>query len=224
MTEGEIFSPNNKIITSDKRPPKEFYSELDSVVEHQVKSREAFDRAIDIAKSSGFTDFEIILFIKDYLKDKIPHTSLYRYINELTNKQFPLVQIDDNNVLLEHGQSVDIRISDVKIGKRIRNVDKFPDDGFESLVGSIAIDGLINPIIINKDKLLLSGYRRLKACEVLKWETIPARVMDITDNLKIVGHQLMENTWLNLTKEEVEEYCEKWGIAYSYPKGIRTET
>ena len=112
-------------------------------------------------------------------------------------------------------------ISDVKIGKRVRNLDKFPDAGFESFVGSIAIDGLINPIIINKDKLLLSGYRRLKACEVLKWETIPAHVMDITDHTKIMAHQFMENSWLNLTKDEVEEFCEKWGIPNYVPKGYK---
>ena len=72
----------------NRRPPKEFYSELDSVIEHQVKSRDAFDRAISIAQSHGFSDFEIILFIKDYLKDKIPHSSLYRYLKELGPSQF----------------------------------------------------------------------------------------------------------------------------------------
>ena len=80
-----------------KKPTKEFYSALDEVITHQVKSREAFDKAIDIARKQKFDDFTIGLFIKDYLKDKIPKTSLYRYIKELN--PVPLEQISYNNVL-----------------------------------------------------------------------------------------------------------------------------
>ena len=91
----------------NRRPPKEFYIALDQCVGHQVKSRKAFDSAVEIAKSNGFSDFEIILFTKEYLKDKIPHSSLYRFINELSPKPvFPLVQNDNNNVLfINSGQS-----------------------------------------------------------------------------------------------------------------------
>jgi hypothetical protein len=82
-----------------RKPTKEFYSMLDEVVNHQVKSREAFDRAIEIARKQNFGDFEIGLFIKEYLRDKIPKTSLYRYIKELN--PVPLEQIYYNNVLVE---------------------------------------------------------------------------------------------------------------------------
>jgi hypothetical protein len=80
-----------------RKPTKEFYSTLDEIVNHQVKSREAFDRAIEIARKQNFGDFEIGLFIKEYLRDKIPKTSLYRYIKELN--PVPLEQIYYNNVL-----------------------------------------------------------------------------------------------------------------------------
>ena len=78
-----------------KQPKKEFYSALDEVVTHQIKSREAFDRAIEIARKQNFADHEIIVFIKEYLKNKIPKTSLYRYLGELENLEVPLELIKD---------------------------------------------------------------------------------------------------------------------------------
>lgn len=78
-----------------RQPKKEFYSALDEVVTHQIKSREAFDRAIEIARKQDFTDYEIITFIKEYLKNKIPKTSLYRYLGELENLEVPLELIKD---------------------------------------------------------------------------------------------------------------------------------
>jgi hypothetical protein len=82
-----------------KKPTKEFYSALDEVITHQIKSREAFDRAIEIARKQNFDDFEIGLLIKDYLKDKIPKTSLYRYLKGINPNPVPMEQIYYNNVL-----------------------------------------------------------------------------------------------------------------------------
>lgn len=101
-----------------------------------------------------------------------------------------------------------VNIDDITIGERLRK----EEGDLTSMVGSIAMDGLINPIVINKDKLLLCGYRRLKACKILHLETIPVTVKDITDKVKIAGLQLMENEWLNYTQVELDGIKEKWGI------------
>jgi hypothetical protein len=86
-----------KMSIKTKKPTAEFYSSLDDVINHQIKSRKAFNRAIEIARKQGFGDLEISLFVKDYLKHKIPKTSLYRYIKEI--KPVPLERIYYNNVL-----------------------------------------------------------------------------------------------------------------------------
>lgn len=196
MTEEGNSNSNTNI--KNRRPPKTFYLALDECIGHQVKSRKAFDRAIDIAKSNGFSDFEIVLFTKDYLKDKIPHSSLYRYINELSPKPvFPLGQIDSKNVL-DHG----VKIDEIKIGKRLRDAE--PD---YNLIESIRHDGLIVPITINKDKLLICGKRRLDACKILKWDRIPAMTIDVTDEVKILLCQFHENEFRRIPSiSEVREY------------------
>ena len=89
-----------------KQPTQEFYEALDDVITHQIKSREAFDKAIEIGRKQGYDDFTISLFIKDYLKEKIPRTSLYRYLKEITSDTVPMEQIYYNNVLDLKYQSV----------------------------------------------------------------------------------------------------------------------
>jgi hypothetical protein len=79
-----------------KKPTKEFYSALDEVITRQIKSREAFDKAIQIGRKQGFDDFTIGLFIKDYLKEKIPKTSLYRYLKEINPNAVPMERISYN--------------------------------------------------------------------------------------------------------------------------------
>lgn len=49
----------------------------------------------------------------------------------------------------------------------------------EALADSIRERGLLHPIVITADNLLVCGERRLRACrDVLGWERIPARVME----------------------------------------------
>jgi hypothetical protein len=64
-------------------------------------------------------------------------------------------------------------ISDIKIGKdRIRR-----DSGdIQSLAESIEDIGLLSPIIVNPDGLLLTGERRLRAVMLLGWKEIPVIV------------------------------------------------
>lgn len=53
-----------------------------------------------------------------------------------------------------------------------------PNEEVEELAASIKIDGLLQPILVNKDGELLAGYRRYLAHEKLKMKTIKANVVD----------------------------------------------
>jgi ParB family chromosome partitioning protein len=60
-----------------------------------------------------------------------------------------------------------------KVGERHRR-DLGDVDG---LAESIEDIGLLNPITVDENGLLLAGARRLAACKRLGWKTIPANVV-----------------------------------------------
>ena len=71
-------------------------------------------------------------------------------------------------------------ISMIEIGERHR--EEFGD--LEALASSIKKQGLLQPIGINENYELVFGQRRLRACqEILKWETIPVRFVNVTSIL-----------------------------------------
>ncbi|MGO9571927.1 MAG: ParB N-terminal domain-containing protein [Desulfomonilaceae bacterium] len=49
------------------------------------------------------------------------------------------------------------------------------------LMDSIGALGLLHPILVNSKSRLISGARRLEACNRLGWKTIPARVVDLDE-------------------------------------------
>jgi ParB family chromosome partitioning protein len=75
---------------------------------------------------------------------------------------------------------IEIPCEQIRIGERIRQ-----DLGdLEELANSIAAEGLLQPIGINEDSLLVFGERRLRAVrDILKWPTIAARVVRVSSIL-----------------------------------------
>ena len=64
-------------------------------------------------------------------------------------------------------------IAKIRIGKRIRK-----DMGdLAGLAESIEDLGLLNPITVTPDGLLLSGERRLRAAKLLGWKEIPVSIV-----------------------------------------------
>ena len=64
-------------------------------------------------------------------------------------------------------------LANIRVGKRHRR-----DLGdVDWLAASIEDIGLLNPITVSEDGLLLAGARRLTACKRLGWKTIPANVV-----------------------------------------------
>lgn len=72
-----------------------------------------------------------------------------------------------------------IRLSEVRKGKRFRT-----DLGdIDALAASIRANGLLHPIVVTSDNMLIAGERRLAAVAALGWVRVPVRVIDPVDLL-----------------------------------------
>jgi len=99
-----------------------------------------------------------------------------------------------------------LKINDINIGSRIRQ-----DTGdITSLKESIRSVGLLQPIIVNRKKELISGFRRLQACKQLGWEEIEVKMIKTEDDkVKKLDLEYHENLGrLNLSAEEKQNYLE----------------
>jgi N6-adenosine-specific RNA methylase IME4 len=54
------------------------------------------------------------------------------------------------------------------------------------------LDGLLNPITITTNSTLVAGYRRLEACKLLRWESIPAHFVSM-DEVTATMAEIAEN-------------------------------
>ena len=88
-----------------------------------------------------------------------------------------------------------IRVSDMNTRKDLGAGTE--DSSLDDLAKSITEKGLLNPIIVkrNEDDTydLIVGQRRFLACQKLGWETIPAIIRDITDDMDGTIISLIEN-------------------------------
>jgi ParB family chromosome partitioning protein len=66
--------------------------------------------------------------------------------------------------------------------------------------------GLMNPVVVNSDKELIAGHRRLESARRLGWSTITVRVVDKEDELTEIEMEIDENTQRkNLTTDELAD-------------------
>ncbi len=70
-----------------------------------------------------------------------------------------------------------VDIAAIRIGSRHRR-----DMGdLPSLARSIADVGLLHPVVVKPDGQLIAGERRLQACCLLGWTSIPVRIVDLNE-------------------------------------------
>lgn len=94
-------------------------------------------------------------------------------------------------------------IADITIGKRHR---KHLGD-LDELAALIAELGLLQPIGVTTDKVLVFGERRLRACrDVLGWRTIPAWIVDLPS---IHAGEIAENFHKPWTVSEMVEVADR---------------
>jgi ParB family transcriptional regulator, chromosome partitioning protein len=65
------------------------------------------------------------------------------------------------------------KISEIVVAQQYRH-----DLGdIPALADSIQRFGLLRPVLITQDGRLIAGRRRLEACKLLRWETIPVQIV-----------------------------------------------
>lgn len=67
-----------------------------------------------------------------------------------------------------------MKIADVKLGSRVRT--NLGD--LKGLAENIEKNGLLQPIVVDPDGVLICGHRRYEACKLLGWPSIDARVVN----------------------------------------------
>jgi len=89
----------------------------------------------------------------------------------------------------------------VEEDKRIRK----ETGDLHSLQSSIEEVGLINPLLIDENKKLIAGFRRLSACRNLGWKEIDVKVIEFNDDpMKMLGVEVAENYFRkDFTPEEI---------------------
>ena len=86
----------------------------------------------------------------------------------------------------QHFEMTTRKISDIVVGTRHRK-----DMGdLDGLAASMAELGLLHPIVVRPDGVLVAGERRLRAAKLLGWETIRVTVVDVA---AIARGELAEN-------------------------------
>ncbi len=109
-----------------------------------------------------------------------------------------------------------IKIDEIKVGKRIRG----EAGDLATLKDSIKAIGLINPIIVNENNELLSGYRRYLACKELEMEEIEAKIVTtLNDKVKELDWEYHENLGRKeLSIEDREVYFSERKRLFEPPK------
>lgn len=92
-------------------------------------------------------------------------------------------------------------LDEIKVGKRLRK-----DVDLTLLKISMKELGLLQPILVDKDFKLISGYRRLMVANELGWEAIDAIMLDMDDPKERLVMEMDENiTRLDLNAFELED-------------------
>ena len=86
-----------------------------------------------------------------------------------------------------------VPIGDITVKKRIRK----ENSGIEELADSMRTYGLLNPIVIDGDYVLIAGFRRLQAAKKLGWKNIPASIVQAEGKIKHMELELEENVSKN---------------------------
>ncbi len=95
------------------------------------------------------------------------------------------------------------RADEIIIGHRYRQ-----DLGnIVGLAGSIEELGLLHPIVVNAERELIAGRRRLAACMLLGWEKVPVRVVDL-ENILQGERQSHIIPDLDISKDDVRIWIE----------------
>lgn len=101
---------------------------------------------------------------------------------------------------------MEIKISDIKVKKRIR--EEIGD--LKSLMDSMSQLGQFHPITVTEDMELITGFRRLTSAKKLGWEYINAEIIPVKSKIEFIQRELDENLLRkDFTPDEITAGYEK---------------
>jgi ParB family chromosome partitioning protein len=99
-----------------------------------------------------------------------------------------------------------IALEQITIKKRVR----MQLGDLQSLMDSLDVRGLMNPVTVNSDYELIAGHRRLESARRLGWEMIEVQVVEAPDELGMLELELEENLHrLDFTAIELSQARER---------------
>ena len=114
-----------------------------------------------------------------------------------------------------------ISIKDLRPYKK--NAKKHDATQINNVAESIKQFGMVQPIVVDKDNVVIIGHCRLEACKKLKYKEVPCvKADDLTDEqvakLRLLDNKLNESDWdFELLSEELldldlSEFDLDWGV------------
>lgn len=109
-------------------------------------------------------------------------------------------------------QIIDVKLSDLKPYKR--NAKTHPEKQVEHIANSLREFGWKQPIVIDKDNVIVCGHGRLLAAKSLGWDTAPCVYADdLTDEqikaFRLADNKTAESDWdfdfLNVELEDITD-------------------
>ena len=117
------------------------------------------------------------------------------FLNSLCSQTLVCTEISSHHGTVRADDPVlkQIPVADIRVEKRLRQVD---ESKVLELMQSFEEVGVINPVSVDEDHVLIAGAHRLAAARNLDWETIEAKVFD-EDELTKLLIQVSENLFIN---------------------------
>lgn len=104
---------------------------------------------------------------------------------------------------------VNIKVKDLKPYEK--NAKKHDETQINNVAESIKQFGIVQPIVVDKDNVVIIGHCRLEACKKLKYKEVPCVMADtLTDEqvakLRLLDNKLNESDWdFDLIKQEIND-------------------
>lgn len=100
-----------------------------------------------------------------------------------------------------------IKIIEKKVADLVpyENNARINDGAVEAVANSIREFGIKNPIIIDRDNVIVCGHTRIKACEKLGIETVPCVVADDLTDEQIKAFRIADNSTAQIAEWDLEK-------------------
>jgi hypothetical protein len=102
-----------------------------------------------------------------------------------------------------------ININEIK--EYEKNAKKHDEDQIKNVMQSIKEFGMVQPIVIDQNNIIIIGHCRFRALKRLKWEEVPCvRIENLSENeinkLRLLNNKLNESEWdFDLLSDQIAE-------------------